>query len=127
MEEEEEEEGEKDEEEEEEEYDERRGGEGNDYDTRSEAGDSRSASSISFSDDGDSVHSGSASEASGNQGNRHSFRLAELYSYSSPMLLLFKGSEKKREKLSSSVRAVRKRMEGKKTQNAFIVVSQNFT
>ncbi|XP_039470784.1 YTH domain-containing protein 1 isoform X2 [Oreochromis aureus] len=85
-EEEEEEEGEKEEEdeEEEEEYD-RRGGEGNDYDTRSEAGDSRSASSVSFSDDGESAHSGSASEAS--------------------------GSEKKREKLSSSVRAVRKGME----------------
>uniref|UniRef100_A0A8C3FZ16 YTH domain-containing family protein n=1 Tax=Cyclopterus lumpus TaxID=8103 RepID=A0A8C3FZ16_CYCLU len=62
-EEEEEEEGEKDDEEEEE-Y-ERRGGEGNDYDTRSEAGDSRSASSVSFTDDGESVHSGSASEASG--------------------------------------------------------------
>uniref|UniRef100_A0A8P4G754 YTH domain-containing family protein n=1 Tax=Dicentrarchus labrax TaxID=13489 RepID=A0A8P4G754_DICLA len=71
-EEEEDEEGEKeeeDEEEEEEEY-ERRGGEGNDYDTRSEAGDSRSASSVSFSDDGESVHSGSASEASGNRDNK---------------------------------------------------------
>uniref|UniRef100_A0A3Q3JHV8 YTH domain-containing family protein n=1 Tax=Monopterus albus TaxID=43700 RepID=A0A3Q3JHV8_MONAL len=66
-EEEEEEEGEKEEEEEEEEEEEyeRRGGtEGNDYDTRSEAGDSRSASSVSFSDDGESVRSGSASEAS---------------------------------------------------------------
>uniref|UniRef100_A0A1A8KUX7 YTH domain-containing family protein n=4 Tax=Nothobranchius TaxID=28779 RepID=A0A1A8KUX7_NOTKU len=84
-EEEDEEEGEKEEEEEEEEYDERRGGEGNDYDTRSEAGDSRSASSVSFSDDGESAHTGSASEAS--------------------------ESEKKREKLSSSVRAVRKGME----------------
>jgi len=60
----EEEEGEKEDDEEEEEY-ERRGGEGNDYDTRSEAGDSRSASSVSFTDDGESVHSGSASEASG--------------------------------------------------------------
>uniref|UniRef100_H3D6T6 YTH domain-containing family protein n=1 Tax=Tetraodon nigroviridis TaxID=99883 RepID=H3D6T6_TETNG len=60
---------------------EHRGGDGNDYDTRSEAGDSRSASSVSFSD-GESVHSGSGSEGS--------------------------GSEKKREKLSSSVRAVRK-------------------
>ncbi|XP_068191148.1 YTH domain-containing protein 1 isoform X2 [Antennarius striatus] len=86
-EEEEEEEGEKDDEEEEEEEYDRRGGDGNDYDTRSEAGDSRSASSISFSDDGESVHSGSASEAS--------------------------DSEKKREKLSSSVRAVRKGMERK--------------
>ncbi|KAF3848391.1 hypothetical protein F7725_014888 [Dissostichus mawsoni] len=80
-EEEEEEEGEKEEDEEEEEYERR--GEGNDYDTRSEAGDSRSSGS--FSDDGESVHSGSASEAS--------------------------GSEKKQEKLSSSVRAVRKGME----------------
>uniref|UniRef100_A0A665TXH3 YTH domain-containing family protein n=1 Tax=Echeneis naucrates TaxID=173247 RepID=A0A665TXH3_ECHNA len=67
---EEEEEGEKEEEEDEEEEEyERRGGEGNDYDTRSEAGDSRSASSVSFSDDGESVHSGSASEASGNHDN----------------------------------------------------------
>ncbi|XP_037548041.1 LOW QUALITY PROTEIN: YTH domain-containing protein 1 [Nematolebias whitei] len=99
MEEEEEEEGEKDEEEEEE-YDERRGGEGNDYDTRSEAGDSRSASSISFSDDGDSVHSGSASEAS--------------------------GSEKKREKLSSSVRAVRKRMENPAIKLRYILRDARF-
>ncbi|XP_077478215.1 YTH domain-containing protein 1 isoform X2 [Stigmatopora argus] len=64
------------EEEDEEEYERR--GEGNDYDTRSEAGDSRSASSVTFSDDGESAHSGS--DASGSQG--------------------------KREKLSSSVRAV---------------------
>ncbi|XP_061655203.1 YTH domain-containing protein 1 isoform X1 [Phyllopteryx taeniolatus] len=78
-EEEEEEEGEKEDEGEEEEEYERRG-EGNDYDTRSEAGDSRSASSVSFSDDGESARSASASDAS--------------------------GSEKKREKLSSSVRAV---------------------
>ncbi|XP_056875044.1 YTH domain-containing protein 1 [Takifugu flavidus] len=87
-EEEEEEEGEKEDEEEEddeEEY-EHRGGDGNDYDTRSEAGDSRSASSVSFSD-GESVHSGSASEGS--------------------------GSDKKREKLSSSVRAVRKGIDRK--------------
>ncbi|XP_061656645.1 YTH domain-containing protein 1 isoform X1 [Syngnathoides biaculeatus] len=81
-EEEEEEEGEKEEEEEEEgeeeeEYERR--GEGNDYDTRSEAGDSRSASSVSFSD-GESARSASASDGS--------------------------GSGKKREKLSSSVRAV---------------------
>uniref|UniRef100_A0A3P9PTN4 YTH domain-containing family protein n=1 Tax=Poecilia reticulata TaxID=8081 RepID=A0A3P9PTN4_POERE len=67
-EEEEEEEGEKeDDDEEEDEYDERHG-DGNDYDTRSEAGDSRSASSVSFSD-GESGRSGSASEASGNHGN----------------------------------------------------------
>ncbi|XP_061782920.1 YTH domain-containing protein 1 [Nerophis lumbriciformis] len=62
-----------------------RRGEGNDYDTRSEAGDSRSGSSISFSDDGDSARSASGSDAS--------------------------GSEKKRDKLSSSVRAVSKGME----------------
>ncbi|XP_077353109.1 YTH domain-containing protein 1 [Festucalex cinctus] len=79
-EEEDEEEGEKEEDGEEEEEEYERRGEGNDYDTRSEAGDSRSASSVSFSDDGDSARSGSASDAS--------------------------GSEKKREKLSSSVRAV---------------------
>ncbi|XP_012685651.1 YTH domain-containing protein 1 isoform X1 [Clupea harengus] len=73
------------EEEEEEEYeledgDQREEAEQNDYDTRSEASDSRS-DSVSFSD-GESVRSGSGSEAS--------------------------GSEKKREKLPSSVRAVRK-------------------
>ncbi|XP_058473695.1 YTH domain-containing protein 1 isoform X1 [Solea solea] len=93
-EEEEEEEGEKEEEEEEEEEYERRG-EGNDYDTRSEAGDSRSASSVSFSDDGESAHSGSASDAS--------------------------GSEKKHEKLSSSVRAVRKGMENPTTKLRYIL------
>ncbi|XP_042365312.1 YTH domain-containing protein 1-like [Plectropomus leopardus] len=98
-EEEDEEEGEKEEEEEEEEY-ERRGGEGNDYDTRSEAGDSRSASSVSFSDDGESVHSGSASEAS--------------------------GSEKKREKLSSSVRAVRKGMENPTSKLRYILRDARF-
>lgn len=65
---EEEEEGEKEDDEDDEEeveYERRGVGEGNDYDTRSEAGDSRSASSISFSDV-ESVHSGSASDASGN-------------------------------------------------------------
>ncbi|KAM4527133.1 YTH domain-containing protein 1 isoform 2-T2 [Odontesthes bonariensis] len=98
-EEEEEEEGEK-EEEEEEEYDERRGGaEGNDYDTRSEAGDSRSASSVSFSD-ADSAHSGSASEGS--------------------------GSEKKREKLSSSVRAVRKGLENPTSKLRYILRDARF-
>ncbi|XP_051545292.1 YTH domain-containing protein 1 isoform X2 [Myxocyprinus asiaticus] len=82
-EEEEEEEEEVDEEEEEyelEEEDPREGNEQNDYDTRSEASDSQSES-VSFSD-GESVHSASGSEAS--------------------------GSEKKHEKLPSSVRAVRK-------------------
>ncbi|MBN3295503.1 YTDC1 protein, partial [Amia calva] len=73
------------EEEEEEEYeleegDQREGNEQNDYDTRSEASDSQSES-VSFSE-GESVRSGSGSEAS--------------------------GSEKKHEKLPSSVRAVRK-------------------
>ncbi|KAK7165502.1 hypothetical protein R3I94_003763 [Phoxinus phoxinus] len=73
------------EEEEEDEYeleeeDPQEGNEQNDYDTRSEASDSQSES-VSFSE-GESVHSASGSEAS--------------------------GSEKKHEKLSSSVRAVRK-------------------
>uniref|UniRef100_A0A8C1ADX8 YTH domain-containing family protein n=1 Tax=Cyprinus carpio carpio TaxID=630221 RepID=A0A8C1ADX8_CYPCA len=63
-----------------EEEDPREGNEQNDYDTRSEASDSQSES-VSFSE-GESVHSASGSEAS--------------------------GSEKKHEKLSSSVRAVRK-------------------
>ncbi|KAM3873997.1 YTH domain-containing protein 1 [Diretmus argenteus] len=105
-EEEEEEEGEKgpdddeEEEEEEEEYERRAGGnEANDYDTRSEAGDSRSASSVSFSD-GESVRSGSASEAS--------------------------GSEKKREKLSSSVRAVRKGMENQTSKLRYILRDARF-
>ncbi|XP_020492591.3 YTH domain-containing protein 1 [Labrus bergylta] len=98
-EEEEEEEGEKEDEEEEEEEYERRG-EGNDYDTRSEAGDSRSASSVSFSEDGESVHSGSASEAS--------------------------GSVKKREKLSSSVRAVRKGMETPTSKLRYILRDARF-
>ncbi|KAI7812688.1 putative YTH domain-containing protein 1 [Triplophysa rosa] len=86
MEEEGEKEGEEEEEEEEEEYeleeeeeDPREATEQNDYDTRSEASDSQSES-VSFSD-GESVHSVSGSEASGS---------------------------KKHEKLSSSVRAVRK-------------------
>uniref|UniRef100_A0A8C1XPL8 YTH domain-containing family protein n=2 Tax=Cyprinus carpio TaxID=7962 RepID=A0A8C1XPL8_CYPCA len=79
--EEEEEEGDEEEEEYElEEEDPREGNEQNDYDTRSEASDSQSES-VSFSE-GESVHSASGSEAS--------------------------GSEKKHEKLSSSVRAVRK-------------------
>ncbi|XP_010764871.1 YTH domain-containing protein 1-like, partial [Notothenia coriiceps] len=95
-EEEEEEEGEKEEDEEEEEYERR--GEGNDYDTRSEAGDSRSSGS--FSDDGESVHSGSASEAS--------------------------GSEKKQEKLSSSVRAVRKGMETPTSKLRYILRDARF-
>ncbi|XP_056314822.1 YTH domain-containing protein 1 [Danio aesculapii] len=83
-EEEEEEEGDDDDDEEEEyvleEEDAHEGNEQNDYDTRSEASDSRS-DSVSFSD-GESVHSASGSDAS--------------------------GSEKKHEKLSSSVRDVRK-------------------
>uniref|UniRef100_A0A8C9W6B0 YTH domain-containing family protein n=1 Tax=Scleropages formosus TaxID=113540 RepID=A0A8C9W6B0_SCLFO len=63
-----------------EEGDTREGNDQNDYDTRSEASDSQSES-VSFSD-GESVHSGSGSDVS--------------------------GSEKKHEKLPSSVRAVRK-------------------
>nr|XP_057912076.1 YTH domain-containing protein 1 [Doryrhamphus excisus] len=99
-EEEEDEEGEKNEEDEEEEEEYERRGEGNDYDTRSEAGDSRSASSISFSDDGESAHSASASDAS--------------------------GSEKKREKLSSSVRAVRKGMENPTGNLRYILQDARF-
>ncbi|XP_077062919.1 YTH domain-containing protein 1 isoform X4 [Siphateles boraxobius] len=81
----EEEEGDEEEEEDDDEYeleeeDPQEGNEPNDYDTRSEASDSQSES-VSFSE-GESVHSASGSEAS--------------------------GSEKKQEKLSSSVRAVRK-------------------
>ncbi|XP_041089826.1 YTH domain-containing protein 1-like isoform X4 [Polyodon spathula] len=76
----EEEEGEEDEEYEQEEADQRERNEENDYDTRSEASDSESES-VSFSE-GESIRSGSGSEAS--------------------------GSEKKHDKLSSSVRAVRK-------------------
>ncbi|CAB1415857.1 unnamed protein product [Pleuronectes platessa] len=98
-EEEDEEEGEKEEEEEEEEEYERRG-EGNDYDTRSEAGDSRSASSVSFSDDGESARSGSASDAS--------------------------DSEKKQDKLSSSVRAVRKGMENPTSKLRYILRDARF-
>ncbi|XP_056146855.1 YTH domain-containing protein 1 isoform X2 [Lampris incognitus] len=105
-EEEEEEEEEEGEEEEEEEEDYGRGSTnegGADYDTRSEAGDSRSAgggasSSGSFSD-GDSVHSGSASAS---------------------------GSEKKREKLSSSVRAVRKGMENQTSKLRYILRDARF-
>ncbi|XP_060931621.1 YTH domain-containing protein 1 [Limanda limanda] len=99
-EEEDEEEGEKEEEEEEEEYERRGGGEGNDYDTRSEAGDSRSASSVSFSDDGESARSGSASDAS--------------------------DSEKKQDKLSSSVRAVRKGMENPTSKLRYILRDARF-
>lgn len=75
-EEEDEEEGEKEDEGEEEEEYERRV-EGNDYDTRSEAGDSRSASSVSFSDDGESAHSASGSDVSGRNCSRL-HRLAAL-------------------------------------------------
>ncbi|KAK1884311.1 YTH domain containing protein 1 [Dissostichus eleginoides] len=63
-----------------------------------EAGDSRSSGS--FSDDGESVHSGSASEAS--------------------------GSEKKQEKLSSSVRAVRKGMETPTSKLRYILRDARF-
>ncbi|XP_029025192.1 YTH domain-containing protein 1 isoform X2 [Betta splendens] len=101
-EEEEEEEGEKeDDEDDEEEVDyERRGvGEGNEYDTRSEAGDSRSSASISFSDV-ESVHSGSGSDAS--------------------------DSEKKREKLSSSVRAVRKGTDNPTSKLRYILRDARF-
>ncbi|KAM6985884.1 YTH domain-containing protein 1 isoform 2-T2 [Aplochiton taeniatus] len=98
----EEEEGEKEGEEEEEyeleEGDQRGANEANDYDTRSEASDSQSGS-VSFSD-GDSVHSGTGSEAS--------------------------GSEKKHEKLSSSVRAVRKGMENQTSKLKYILRDARF-
>lgn len=99
--EEEEEEGDEEEEEYElEEEDPREGNEQNDYDTRSEASDSQSES-VTFSE-GESVHSGS--EAS--------------------------GSEKKHEKLSSSVRAVRKDQTSKlkyilKEARFFLIKSNN--
>uniref|UniRef100_H3D6T5 YTH domain-containing family protein n=1 Tax=Tetraodon nigroviridis TaxID=99883 RepID=H3D6T5_TETNG len=84
---------------------EHRGGDGNDYDTRSEAGDSRSASSVSFSD-GESVHSGSGSEGSGSTAHFSGCIISDYVTTDS--IPANQCSEKKREKLSSSVRAVRK-------------------
>uniref|UniRef100_A0AAY4A1M0 YTH domain-containing family protein n=1 Tax=Denticeps clupeoides TaxID=299321 RepID=A0AAY4A1M0_9TELE len=115
--EEEEEEGEKgeEEEEEEEEYeledgDQRDEAEQNDYDTRSEASESRSES-VSFSD-GESVHSGSGSEASDEERKekKHARGISPIVfdRSGSSASESYAGSEKKHEKLPSSVRAVRK-------------------
>ncbi|XP_076139847.1 YTH domain-containing protein 1 isoform X2 [Alosa pseudoharengus] len=124
MEDEEEEDGEKDgeEEEDEEEVDEEEGyeieedgdqreeAEQNDYDTRSEASDSRSES-VSFSD-GESVRSGSGSEASDEERKqkKHARGISPIVfdRSGSSASESYAGSEKKREKLPSSVRAVRK-------------------
>ncbi|XP_062340268.1 YTH domain-containing protein 1 isoform X1 [Osmerus eperlanus] len=95
----EEEEGEEDDDEYELEEGDRRGGnEPNDYDTRSEASDSRSES-VTFSD-GESVRSGSGSDAS--------------------------GSEKKHDKLSSSVRAVRKGKENQTSKLKYVLRDARF-
>ncbi|GAA6074042.1 YTH domain-containing protein 1 isoform X1 [Tachysurus ichikawai] len=90
--------------------DQQEGNEQNDYDTRSEASDSQSES-VSFSE-GESVHSASGSEASDKERTekKHSRGISPIVfdrsgsSASEPC----PGSEKKHEKLSSSVRAVRK-------------------
>ncbi|XP_068089105.1 YTH domain-containing protein 1 isoform X2 [Hyperolius riggenbachi] len=106
---EEEEEGEEEEEEYEQEH-EREQREGNDYDTRSEASDSES-DSASFSD-GDSIRSGSGSDIS-DEKKKERKRARGI----SPIVFdrsgssasdSYAGSEKKHEKLSSSVRDVRK-------------------
>uniref|UniRef100_A0A8B9K4P9 YTH domain-containing family protein n=1 Tax=Astyanax mexicanus TaxID=7994 RepID=A0A8B9K4P9_ASTMX len=122
----EEEEGEKDDEEEEEEEveeeegeeeeyeleegDQREGNEQNDYDTRSEASDSQSES-VSFSD-GESVHSGSGSDASDQERKekKHARGISPIVfdRSGSSASESYTGSEKKHEKLPSSVRAVRK-------------------
>ncbi|XP_015218237.1 YTH domain-containing protein 1 isoform X2 [Lepisosteus oculatus] len=114
-EEEDEEEGEEQEEEEEEEYeleegDQREGNEQNDYDTRSEASDSQSES-VSFSE-AESVRSGSGSEASDKdkKEKRRARRISPIVfdRSGSSASESYAGSEKKHEKLPSSVRAVRK-------------------
>uniref|UniRef100_A0A671R0S7 YTH domain-containing family protein n=1 Tax=Sinocyclocheilus anshuiensis TaxID=1608454 RepID=A0A671R0S7_9TELE len=110
-EEEEEEEGDEEEEEYElEEEDPREGNEQNDYDTRSEASDSQSES-VSFSE-GESVHSASGSEASDEESKakKHARGISPIVfdRSGSSASESYTGSEKKHEKLSSSVRAVRK-------------------
>ncbi|XP_042610485.1 YTH domain-containing protein 1-like isoform X2 [Cyprinus carpio] len=109
--EEEEEEGDEEEEEYElEEEDPREGNEQNDYDTRSEASDSQSES-VSFSE-GESVHSASGSEASDEESKakKHARGISPIVfgRSGSSASESYTGSEKKHEKLSSSVRAVRK-------------------
>ncbi|XP_051751573.1 YTH domain-containing protein 1 isoform X2 [Ctenopharyngodon idella] len=108
---EEEEEGDEEEEEYElEEEDPQEGTEQNDYDTRSEASDSQSES-VSFSE-GESVHSGSGSEASDEESKaeKHARGISPIVfdRSGSSASESYSGSEKKHEKLSSSVRAVRK-------------------
>ncbi|XP_033875308.3 YTH domain-containing protein 1-like isoform X2 [Acipenser ruthenus] len=99
-----------DEEYEQEEVDQRERNEENDYDTRSEASDSESES-VSFSE-GESIRSGSGSEASDKE-KKEKKRARGI----SPIVFdrsgssaseSYAGSEKKHDKLSSSVRAVRK-------------------
>ncbi|MGH0184972.1 UNVERIFIED_CONTAM: hypothetical protein FKN15_020541 [Acipenser sinensis] len=101
---------EEDEEYEQEEVDQRERNEENDYDTRSEASDSESES-VSFSE-GESIRSGSGSEASDKE-KKEKKRARGI----SPIVFdrsgssaseSYAGSEKKHDKLSSSVRAVRK-------------------
>ncbi|KAL7835028.1 hypothetical protein SRHO_G00292750 [Serrasalmus rhombeus] len=114
-EEEEEEEVEEEEVEEEEEYeleegDQREVNEQNDYDTRSEASDSQSES-VSFSD-GESVHSASGTDASDEERKekKHARGISPIVfdRSGSSASESYTGSEKKHEKLPSSVRAVRK-------------------
>uniref|UniRef100_A0A4W4GV96 YTH domain-containing family protein n=1 Tax=Electrophorus electricus TaxID=8005 RepID=A0A4W4GV96_ELEEL len=103
------------EDEEEEEYeledgDQREGNEQNDYDTRSEASDSQSES-VSFSE-GESVHSASGSEVSDEERKEknHARGISPIVfdRSGSSASESYTGSEKKHEKLPSSVRAVRK-------------------
>uniref|UniRef100_A0A8B9K4Z7 YTH domain-containing family protein n=1 Tax=Astyanax mexicanus TaxID=7994 RepID=A0A8B9K4Z7_ASTMX len=93
-----------------EEGDQREGNEQNDYDTRSEASDSQSES-VSFSD-GESVHSGSGSDASDQERKekKHARGISPIVfdRSGSSASESYTGSEKKHEKLPSSVRAVRK-------------------
>uniref|UniRef100_A0A8C9TI93 YTH domain-containing family protein n=1 Tax=Scleropages formosus TaxID=113540 RepID=A0A8C9TI93_SCLFO len=93
-----------------EEGDTREGNDQNDYDTRSEASDSQSES-VSFSD-GESVHSGSGSDVSDKERKekKHTRRISPIIfdRSGSSASESFAGSEKKHEKLPSSVRAVRK-------------------
>ncbi|XP_064415409.1 YTH domain-containing protein 1 isoform X3 [Latimeria chalumnae] len=100
------------EDEEQDERDQRDGNEQNDYDTRSEASDSDSESA-SFSE-GESARSGSISEASDDEMERKEKKQSRGISpivfdrSGSSASESYAGSEKKHEKLSSSVRAVRK-------------------
>ncbi|XP_053086312.1 YTH domain-containing protein 1 isoform X1 [Pangasianodon hypophthalmus] len=90
--------------------DQHEGNEQNDYDTRSEASDSQSES-VSFSE-GESVHSASGSEASDKERKekKHARGISPIVfdRSGSSASESCTGSEKKHEKLPSSVRAVRK-------------------